>query len=149
MEPHLVQPRRLDRHLSQDPHIGRGGDGLAVPSGRGLTLTGSFPARVRAGEPTFTGTVTVTNTSAARFEGLSAVQPDVYLTASGRTVATPVPRDAVGLLLDLEPGASREFAATGSVRGVPPGRYEIHAVLRVFGNGEKSPAGGPWPLEVH
>jgi hypothetical protein len=117
-------------------------------------LTGSFPERVRAGEQAaFDGAVTVTNTSGRRVEGLCAIQPDVYVTQSGRTVVAPVPRDAVGVLLDLAPGASREFAGVGSLRrpdgaALPPGRYEIHAVLRVVGNGERSPAGGPWPLEV-
>ena len=125
-----------------------GGDGLPVPSGRSLTLSGRFPERVRGGAAMFEGTVTVTNAEHQRFQGLCAIAPDVYLTEDGRTVAPPLPRDAVGILLDLEPGASREFTAAGSLRGLPPGRYEIHAVLRVFGNGERSPAGGPWPLEV-
>jgi hypothetical protein len=125
-----------------------GGDGLAVPSGRALSLAGSFPARLAQGVETVEGVVTVTNTSGLRFHGLSAIAPDVYLTQGGRTIAAPVPRDAVGVLLDLEPAESRELAARGSVRGLAPGRYEIRAVLRVFGQGECSPEGGPWPLEI-
>jgi hypothetical protein len=103
---------------------------------------------VRAGEQTFEGSLTVTNASGERFQGLSAIAPDVYLAQGGRTVAPPLPRDAVGVLLDLEPGASRELAAAGSLRGLAPGRYEIRAVLRVFGQSQRSPEGGPWPLEI-
>src|SRR3954447_734340 len=127
---------------------GVGEDGLAVPSARSLTLSGRFPERVRGGAATFEGTVTVTNAERQRFQGLCAIAPDVYLTEDGRTVASPLPRDAVGVLLDLDPGASREFTAGGRLGALRPGRYEIHAVLRVFGNGECSPGGGPWPLEV-
>src|SRR5215210_1453501 len=118
-----------------------------------LTLTGRFPARARASEaPTFDGTVTVINATGERVEGLAAVQPDVFVMQSGRPLTAPVPRAPVGTLLDLAPGAAKEFTATGSLRRpdeqpLPPGRYEIHAVLRVFRDGDPSPAGGPWPLE--
>lgn len=116
-------------------------------------MTGAFPARVRAGEEsTVDGTVTVTNVTSRRIETLSASQPDVYLTREGATVTTPLPRDDVGLVLELEPGAARDFRASGSLRQTPDqrplsrGRYELHAVLR-FGQAG-SVTGGPWALEV-
>ena len=104
--------------------------------------------QVAQGVETFEGVVIVTNTGGRRFQGLSAIAPDVYLAQGGRTVAAPLPRDAVGTLLDLEPGASRELVACGRASGLAPGRYEVRAVLRVFGQGERSPEGGPWPLEI-
>jgi len=77
------------------------GDELAEERSGPLRLTGSFPARVRATErPTFDGTVTVVNHSDRRVEGLAASRPDVYLLRSGRIVATPLPRDEVGLQLE-------------------------------------------------
>src|SRR4051794_716573 len=100
---------------------------------RGVTMTGSFPARVRAARATFSGTVTLTNDGHERFEALSASRPDVYVKQGGAIVAGPLPRDDVGLVIDLAPGATREFSATGSLRrdGRPlaPGRYEVHVVL--------------------
>jgi len=115
-------------------------------------VSGSFPERARAAERTaFDGTVTITNDTDRRIEGLAASQPDVYLTRDARIVATPVPRDDVGLLLDLAPRAGRSFDTMGSLRRcaddqpLPPGLYEIHAVLRFDG---KEAVGGPWQLEV-
>ena len=116
-----------------------------------LTLTGAFPERVRTERSTVEGTVTITNATSRRIDGLAASQPDVYVTQGGRIVAEPLPSDDVGLALELAPGAARDFSATGSLRGcsdqqpLPPGRYELHAVLRV---GEATAAGGPWPLEI-
>lgn len=134
------------------------GDELAEVRPGPLRLTGSFPARVRATErPTFDGTVTVVNHSDRRVEGLAASRPDVYLLQSGRIVATPLPRDEVGLQLDLAPGAVRDLTATGSLtscnaaRPLARGRYEIHAVLPIVGkDGTRiDPAvGGPWSFEV-
>jgi hypothetical protein len=108
---------------------------------------------VRASErPTFDGTVTVVNHSDRRVEGLAASRPDVYLLQSGRIVATPLPRDEVGLQFDLAPGAARDLGAAGSLtscsaaRPLAPGRYEIRAVLPIVG--EDPAVGGPWSLEV-
>ena len=119
----------------------------------GLTVTGSFPARVRATEQsTVEGTVTITNATGRPIQALAASRPDVYVKQDGAIVATPLPRDDVGLILELAPGAAREFSASGSLRRssdqrpLAPGRYELHAVLR-FGDGG-SAAGGPWPLEA-
>jgi hypothetical protein len=111
-----------------------------------MRLTASFPARVRATDgPTFEGTVTVINDSGRRVEGLAASRPDVTVRREGRIVAGPLPRDEVGLQLDLAPGARRELAAAGRLP-LAPGRYEIHAVLPIAG--EEPAAGGPWSLEV-
>jgi hypothetical protein len=119
-----------------------------------MTLTGSFPERADASaRSTFDGTVTITNTTARRIAALSASQPDVYVKQAGAVVAAPVPRDDVGLVLDLAPGEARSLIATGSLRRrddpaapLPPGRYEVHAVLR-FADME-SAVGGPWELEI-
>jgi hypothetical protein len=122
-----------------------------------LLLTGSFPERVRATERTFEGTVTVVNDSDRRIEALAASRPDVHLVQSGKSMTTPLPRDEVGLQLDLAPGAARDLTATGSLtsgvtaRPLAPGRYEIHAVLPLAGaDGARiaPAAGGPWSLEV-
>jgi hypothetical protein len=119
---------------------------------------GSFPARVRSTErPTFDGTVTVVNHSDRRVEGLGASRPDVYLLQAGRIVATPLPRDEVGVQLDLAPSAVRELTATGSLtscsvaRPLARGHYEIQAVLPIVGvdgTGIDPAVGGPWSLEV-
>jgi hypothetical protein len=129
-----------------------GDEPAGAPSGP-LTLSGSFPARVRAAERrTFDGTVTVVNGSDARIQGLAASRPDLHVLRSGRIVAMPLPRDEVGLQLDLDPGAARELPAAGSLtscrdgRPLPPGRYEVRAVLWIAG--ADPAAGGPWPLEV-
>ena len=129
--------------------FGKAGRGAAV------TLTGSFPARARATERTFEASVSVRNDSDARVEALSASAPDVYVTRSGTIVATPLVRDQLGLHLTLAPGEVREFAAGGSLRGcsdgrpLPPGRYEIHAVLVIVATDDIVEAvGGPWSLEI-
>ena len=116
-----------------------------------LTVTASFPPRVRAGErATFAAAVTVRNDTGRRVEGLAASRPDLWLEQGGEVVAPPLPRDDVGLVLDLAPGAARVLDAEGSLLDVdgqplPAGRYEVRAVLRV---GETVSVGGPWPLEL-
>ena len=96
--------------------------------------------------------MTITNATSRRIDGLAASQPDLYVTQRGRIVATPLPRDDIGLSIELAPGAAREFRTEGSLRRcrdqqpLAPGRYELHAVLR-FGDGPAA-TGGPWPLEV-
>jgi hypothetical protein len=145
---------------------GRGEDDRSVPRrcgdefakagrGPGLTLTGSFPARARATERTFEARVTVRNDADARIEVLSASAPDVYVTRSRKIVATPLVRDQLGLQLTLAPGEVREFTAAGGLRScrdgrpLPPGRYEIHAVLVIVAtNGVVEAVGGPWSLEI-
>jgi hypothetical protein len=124
----------------------------------GLTLAGSFPERVRArGRATFDGAVRIANHTDRRVHGLAASRPDVYVTRAGEIVATPLPRDEVGLVLDLPPGADRDFPAAGSLRScsrgqrLPPGRYEVHAVLRIAevdGTHTIAAVGGPWALEI-
>jgi hypothetical protein len=134
------------------------GDELGEARPGPLGLTASFPGRVRGMERrTFEGTVTVINHSDRRVEGLAASRPDVYVLESGRIVAMPLPRDEVGLQLDLAPGAVRDLTATGSLtncsaaRPLAPGRYEIHAVLPIVlrdGSSIDPAVGGPWSLEV-
>ena len=143
---------------TEPPEAGRCGGELGN-EGRStaLSLTGSFPARVRATEPTFEARVTVVNHSDSSVEVVSASAPDVYITRSHKIVATPLVRDLVGRQLVLAPGAVREFAAEGSLRGcsdgrpLPSGRYEIHAVLVIVGTdgtGVSEAVGGPWSLEI-
>ena len=142
----------------QPPEPGRCGGAFREERRAGLTLAGSFPERVWATErAAFEGTVTIANHTDRPIEGLSAPRPDLYLTRSGKIVATPLPTDMVGLQLDLAPGAARHFTAAGSLRGcrrgqpLPPGRYEVHAVLRVVhtdGTQTSSAVGGPWTLEI-
>jgi hypothetical protein len=122
-------------------------------SGPRLRLTGSFPERVSASRrSTFDGNVTLANPGDQRLEAVSASQPEVYVTQAGRFVATPVPQDALGLVVDLAAGEARDLSATGSLRRcsdgqpLPPGRYEVHAVLH-FTTGD-SAVGGPWPLVI-
>jgi hypothetical protein len=110
-----------------------------------MRLTGSFPARVAVGPSTVEGTVTIVNDGEHSVMALAASRPDVYILQAGRIVATPLPRDQLGLSLDLAPGAAHEFAATGSLP-LATGRYEIYAVLPLVG--EQPAVGGPWSLEL-
>lgn len=140
--------------------LGTCGDRIASDIGRGgpLDLSASFPARVATGrEGRFRGTVTVVNRGDARFAGLSAAEADVYLTLSGRIVATPLDKDDRGVAVDLAPGADRAFPATGRLRRcadeapLEPGAYEVFATLSLTegtDGGSVLVAGGPWPLLV-
>ena len=134
----------------QPPQPSECGQRVREAGDQRLTVSASFPDRVSGS--TFDGTVRVTNDSDRRVEGLAASQPDVYVTRAGTIVATPLPRDDVGLALDLAPGAARKFRTAGSLRhcvdGEPltPGRYEVQVVLRIAGGA--AAIGGPWPLEV-
>lgn len=153
--------------------LGRCGDEIAPDIGRGgpLELSASFPARVaRRGGDLFRGTVTVTNRGGAPFSGLSAAEADVYVTLSGRIVATPLDKEDVGGTVELHPGADRPMPATGRLRQcavggngggdvtatgpgdlLEPGAYELYAAVSLTENPDGRPllvAGGPWPLEV-
>ena len=128
-----------------------GGTGSLAAGGGPLTLAGSFPAQVdRSGGGTFAGTVTATATGEP-VSGVASPEADVYVTRSGEVVATPLPKDLLGVAIDLAPGDSREFAASGSLRHcrtdapLPPGRYEVYAVVGVEG---VVSSGGPWPIDV-
>lgn len=133
------------------------GDRIDALSGRveGLAVTGEFPARVeRGGDGLFTGTVTVTS-SGARVSGTTTPEADVYVTAAGEVVASALPKDLVGRVVDLDLGASQEFSARGTIQqcggGVlPAGHYEVFGMV-VVTRDDGPPvvvAGGPWPLEV-
>lgn len=140
--------------------LGRCGDSIAADVGRGggLDLSAAFPARVaRGGEGLIRGTVTVTNRDDTRFTALSAAEADVYVTRSGRIVATPLDKDDRGLAVDLAPGANRIIPATGRLRqcaddaSLEPGTYEVYAALSLSEGTEGRPlvvAGGPWPIQV-
>ena len=149
-------PSSVPDGAAQPPQPRRCGDVFGEEGrGAGLTLTGSFPERVRATERTFEASVTVGNASDARVEVLAASAPDVYVTRSRKIVATPLVRDQLGRRLALAPGEAREFSAGGSLRRctdgrpLPPGRYEIHAVLVIVAaDGIAEAVGGPWSLEI-
>jgi hypothetical protein len=136
------------------------GDRIDALPGRteGLSVTGEFPARVdRGGNGMFAGTVTVTSTG-ARVSGITTPEADVYVATAGKVVATPLPKDLIGQMVDLSSGASQAFTARGTIQQcaagagglLPAGHYEVFAVVVV--NRDDGPAvvvaGGPWPLEV-
>ena len=109
-----------DAHIEATDPAGCGAMFRERASGRHVALTGSFPERVSAsGRSTFDGNVAIANPGDRRLEALSASQADVYVTRSGRIVATPVPIDAVGLIVDLAPGEARDLSTTGSLRRCP------------------------------
>ena len=147
-----------DRRIEPTDPAGCGAMFRERASGRRMTLTGSFPERVSASRrSTFDGTVTIANPGDQRLEALPASQPDVYVTQSGRIVATPVPTDAVGLVVDLAPGKARDLSATGQ-RSPLPGRTA--AAARALRGARRPPlhhrrrrrarmaVGGPWQLEI-
>lgn len=115
-----------------------------------FSVTGAFPDRTSE-RVTLDGTMTIANATNRRIDGLAASQPDVYVLQHGRIVATPLPRDDVGLVLELDPRQARVFAAKASLRRcsdrqpLEPGRYELRAVLDL---GDASAIGGPWPLQI-
>ena len=121
-----------------------------------LRLTASLPERVSAGDTELTGEVSLVNDGDTAVSALTAVQPDLVVTRNGRIVATPLPRDDMADLVELEPGATRSYRATADLvdcaTGAPlaPGTYEVYALLDVRGpDGEARLAReGPWPLEV-
>lgn len=131
------------------------GQPFRPPAGGGLTLTGSFPATVRAGEPAVTGTVEVTSRKEAR--GVTSPGADVFLVRDGRVATVPVPQDAIGVRWDLAPGRTERLPAEATLVScdpgggtVPPGTYELYARVLFTpddGVGVES-FGGPWPLEV-
>jgi hypothetical protein len=128
-------------------------------------VTGAFPARIdRAGEAMFTGSVTVTS-GGSRISGVTSPEADVFVARAGEVVCTPLPKDLIGLPVDIDPGASHVFTARGTIRRcaagesggepgagemLPPGRYDVFAVVVVAqadGSAIVAP-GGPWPIEV-
>jgi hypothetical protein len=139
------------------PRCGEPAGGLLREAG-GLAVTGEFPARVdRGGGGTFAGTVTVTGTG-ERVAGVTSPAADVFVARRGAVVATPLPKDLIGVPFDLGPGASAVFTAPGTIRPcapgagglLPPGGYEVYAVVVVHRDDGTAvvAAGGPWPLAV-
>lgn len=121
--------------------------------GRGLTLTGRFPATVSAGERTVTGTVEVTSREAIR--GVVARRADVFLVRDGHVATVPAAQDSIGVRWDLAPGEVESLPgeavlASCDPGGVRPGTYELYVRVVVTPDDEASMEffGGPWPLEV-
>jgi hypothetical protein len=126
-----------------------------------LAMTGEFPSQVAgSGDGMFVGRATVTSTG-PRVSGVTSPEADVFVVRAGEVVSTPLPKDLIGMLVDLGPGASKAFAARGTIRrcaardsGVgellPPGRYDVFAVVVVNRDDGSAVAatGGPWPVEV-
>lgn len=134
------------------------GSDIAVNGGTvgTLVLTGRFPSQVTTAGGTVTGEVALRNDGAGAVGGLSAVQPDVVVTHRGRIVATPLPRDDVAVMVELEPGGQHTYVASAGLvdcatgEALRPGGYHLHARIEVrAGDGRRHIAGGgPWPLEV-
>jgi hypothetical protein len=134
------------------------GERFADPAADALVVRGEFPEALdRGGDGMFAGTVTVTNTG-PRLTGVASPEADVYVTGDGEIVATALPKDSIGRPVDLDSGASMTFTARGAVRPcaagggerLPPGRYEVFAVVVVNRDDGSAitASGGPWPLDV-
>jgi hypothetical protein len=145
----------------EQPGLGRCGERISLDPGPGgpLVLVGTFPQRVSGtGQDRFEGTVTVTNRGDAPIAGVAAGAADVFVTRSGQVVATPFDKEDRGRLIELAPGASEVFTATGRLlrcadetQRLAAGQYEIYALLSVTEGSEartRAVTGGPWPLEV-
>ncbi len=131
-----------------------------------LTLTPHFPEPVaRGGDGLLRGTVTVTNRSDAALSATTSAQPDLVLLRDGRVVTLPIGQRAVGVRVDLEPGASRDFEAAASLRScesgpypagnpLPAGTYQLVASQTFVaspapdGSGAVVARGGPWEFTL-
>jgi hypothetical protein len=131
------------------------GSSFRRPADSALTLTGRFPATVRAADRVVAGTVEATSHSALR--GVVAPGADVFLVRDGRVTTVPMAQDAMGVRWELDAGTTKRLPADATLlscdpsgRPVAPGTYELYA--RVLVVPDDGPAvesfGGPWPLEV-
>ena len=128
-------------------------------------MTANFPSQVdRSGDPSFAGTVTVTNI-AKPLSGVTSPEADIFVARAGTVVAVPPAKDSIAVSIELATGGSRVFTARGSLRQcqrdgtgdatgplIAAGRYEVYAIVVVdddtgTGNGVAA-IGGPWHLEV-
>ncbi|GAA1772517.1 hypothetical protein [Luedemannella helvata] len=123
--------------------------------GDGLTMTGKFPATATADQRTLAGTVTVT--SSVTVKGVVGRTADVYVVHDGRVVVVPGMRDAVGVVWELTPGATKSLPAEallapcdGTGDRLAPGTYAVYATVVLFADDgtEIRAVGGPWPLDV-
>lgn len=129
------------------------GQPFQSPGGRGLTLTGRFPATTGAGAREVTGTVEVTSQEA--IQGMTTTHADVFLVRDGRIATLPSPKDPVGIRLDLGPGKVTNLPGEvilGSCGpgGVRPGSYELYVLVVLVPDHAAlvESFGGPWLLEV-
>jgi hypothetical protein len=122
----------------------------------GLVLDGSFPAAVEDTERgVFAGTVTLRSTR-AELSGVTSPEVDVVVARAGQVVVEPLVKDAVGRSIALSPGDAVELAASGGLASctgsgpLPPGSYEVHAVVVITRDDgpDVVVSGGPWPLSV-
>jgi hypothetical protein len=101
-----------------------------VATGTPLAMTARFPdGASTGGDGLLRGTITVTNHSRTALAGTTAAQPDLVLLRDGLVVSLPVGVRAVALIIDLQPGASREFDAVASLRSCDSGPYPEGAPL--------------------
>lgn len=122
----------------------------------GLVLDGAFPAVVEDVERgIFAGTVTL-RSSGAELSGVTSPEADVVVARAGQVVVEPLVKDAVGRPVQLSPGDVVELGASGGLASctgsgmLPPGPYEVHAVVVITRDDgpDLVVSGGPWPLRV-
>lgn len=129
------------------------GQPFRSPGGRGLTLTGRFPATAPPGEQKVTGTVDVTSQEA--IQGVTTRHADVFLVRDGHIATLSATQDLAGIRLDLGPGKvaslpGEAMLASCDPGGVHPGTYELYVRVVLIPDIEAGMEsfGGPWPLEV-
>ncbi|TQL48534.1 hypothetical protein FB562_1629 [Homoserinimonas aerilata] len=84
-----------------------------TPNEAGLVLEPQFEASVAAGTQQVAGTVTLLNTGTQQVRGTTAASPTMTLSQDGVTVwHSNGPTIMLAALVDLAPGASREYDAT-------------------------------------
>lgn len=118
-----------------------------------LLMTSNFPTEhLRSSGGILAASVTITNTSNRRIVGETDASPNVSVLQSGKVVARPLGRRAMGIVIDLRPGESMSFpagvrlsATTGGdsdlilaekdgvkqpIANLPPGLYELMAAQK-------------------
>jgi len=140
--------------MSREPGLPLCGEQDVPRSTGSLTLDGEFPTSASRSAGTVEGTVTVTNTGAP-VRGDTSPLADVYVARDGRIVANPAPKDLIAQPFDLTTGAETRFPATADLhacdggRPLPPGTYELYAVVSVVqGSTTVRATGGPFRLDL-
>ena len=137
------------------PGCGDPADAL-LRGGEVLVIMGEFPSLVeRAGDGSFTGSVTVTN-HGPLLTGVSSPEADVFVVQAGEVVSTPLAQDLIARPIALETGASQSISARGSMLRctdgdlLPVGSYDVFAVLviHVDDGSQTVTSGGPWSIRV-
>jgi hypothetical protein len=141
-QPAPEESQRPDRPASPTPASTPCGQALAVHLKRGaFQVTADFPQVTRSDqEATLFGTVAV-SAGKQRIRGVTSPTPDVFLVRRGQIVSLPLPKDLVGMPLDLAPGKLAKMPATASLTqcdsrsagsgGLSPGNYQVYARLLV------------------